>query len=239
MTRLTGRGVSPGPGAGIVEGEVLVSSADLPLSGVTFELATGRIVWPDHPLSGESVRDRILVLPGVKAFAGGDWALYAMSTLHASGPRAIVSGGTDPFATAGCLLGDIPLIDSVPPEELARIPAGARLRVDAARGEVSVIAPGTEASRGRTTRRSRTRTPPLPQLDEVDERILEGGEGEAARECLELLIRFAGAVGARRMTPVQSVHVAGSGYNTTGDATLAFLERLASRRRHARGCLRH
>ena len=229
MNRLIGRGVPRGDGTGAVEGEALVSPADLPLSGVSFELATGRVTWPGHPLSGESIQGKILVLPGVKAFAGGDWALYAMSTLHGSGPLAIVAGGTDVFLSAGCLLGGIPLVDSVPVAHLSRVRTGERLRIDAAKGWATPVARNEEISfEHETGGATRGRALSPPRLDDTDERILAGAEGEAARASLELLIRFAAALGARRMLPVQSVHVAGSGYNTTGDATLAFIEQLAA-----------
>ena len=214
-----GRLVAPGS----ADAEAIVSAEPVPLSGVGFDPAIGALRWRGHPLDGMSLSGRVLVMPRARPFAGGDWALYGMAALQKTAPAAIVCEEADAFVTAGALLGGIPTVDGLGPADLASIAAGDRVRIDGAR---HVLEWGS--GDGRRPRRLALRPPPSMRLTDDERRILDGAHGEGPRRCLEFLVAFGEAVGARRLLPVQSVHVAGSGYNTTGDIALGYLQSLAA-----------
>jgi len=225
---LEGRTIYPGS----VNGTAIVARTPFPLSGMTFAFTTGAVKWAGHDLSGHTVRDKILVLPEVRAFAGGDWALFSLSTLYETGPKAILCGEIDPFVVAGAILGRIVTIAGLPSSFLQSITTDDRVCVDADLGIIRIERPsGAEGSGNwqsevsfnvRDTSGSRDF-----ELTTEESEILAGSQGPAASECLDFLIRYGRAKGASRLIPVESVHASGSGYNTTGDAALAYLTRLA------------
>jgi predicted aconitase len=61
-------------------------------------------------------------------------------------------------------------------------------------------------------------------LDERDERLLAGAEGQAARLAMRLVVRMAEIAGAERLIDVRSAHIDGCLYH--GQASLDFAERL-------------
>lgn len=210
-----GRVIQPGRAKGLA----LVSSEPFPLSGVTFELSTGRVSWPGHPLHGQSVKDRVLVLPKLTAFAGGDWALLALCTHYRTGPSAILCAELPPMLVAGAVLGKLVTVAQLPPALLAGIGQGDFVEIDTGAKLLGV----RHASEYRL---EPTRTAPLGLTDE-ESRMADGEKGPALRECLNALVSYGEALNAEKLIPIDSVHAAGSGYNTTGEAAVTFLQRLA------------
>src|SRR5687767_1973945 len=134
MAQLPGRTVYPG----YVAGDALVAQTPFPLSGMTFDFGSGAMKWAGHELSGHTVRDKILVLPEIRAFAGGDWALFSLSTLYGTAPKAILCGDIDAFVVAGAILGKIVTIAGLPSTFLKSISNGDRLHVDAELGLIRI-----------------------------------------------------------------------------------------------------
>lgn len=225
-TRLKGRGVS----GACCEGEAVVSESAVPLSGRGFDLESGTFRWKGHELDGAVLKDKVLVMPTANGFAGGDWALYSMTKLYRSGPRAIVCSTADIFTVAGSIFGGISLVDRIAPDSLRLIRTGDRIRVDGTKGLVEILRPKEPRGEGGTAtgkivldrgvgRRLR--------LTDEEERMLQGEEGEGVQKCMEFLVKFGKAFGVRRMVRVESAHIAGCGYNTTGEGALTFVEWLA------------
>lgn len=214
---LQGRVIQPG----VAEGLALVSSDQFPLSGVTFDLSTGRIAWPGHPLDGQSVKGRILVLPSLTAFAGGDWALLALCTHYQTGPSAILCSELPPMLVAGAVLGKLVTVAQLPATFLSSIRQGDSVKVDTVGNQLTV--------RHSDTYRLQPMASATLRLTDEENRIVDGEQGAALQECLKALIAYGEALNAERLVPVDYVHAAGSGYNTTGEAAVSFLQRLASR----------
>ncbi len=198
---------------------------------MTFDFASGAVKWAGHELSGRTVHDQVLVLPEIRAFAGGDWALFSLSTLYRTAPKAILCGDMDAFVVAGAILGKIVTIAGLPATFLNTISNGDRLHVDAELGVIRIEpfggshAPGTGQTR--TFKIQRNELPEF-ELTQEEREMLAGSQGSAASECLDFLIRYGRAKGANSLIPIESVHASGSGYNTTGDAALAYLTRMAN-----------
>src|SRR6476469_7555288 len=116
----------------------MVAQTPLPLSGASFEFDTGKVKWAGHDLQGKSVTDKILIVPDMLGFAGGDWALFALSQHYRTGPKAILCGEFNPFVAAGSILGRIPTVAMLPKELLTGIEDGDRIRIDTAKGIVQI-----------------------------------------------------------------------------------------------------
>lgn len=66
-------------------------------------------------------------------------------------------------------------------------------------------------------------------LNSEEQRMFDGGMGEAARQSMEILVALGRIYGAERMVPVSSVQVSGVSYKTIGQAGLDYLADLASK----------
>ena len=135
MERLSARPVIAGRG----EGPALVSPEALSFWG-DVDPATGRVTNPRHPLHGERLAGRILVLPqGRGSCTTSNILLELIRTGQA--PVAIVSRSVEPVLAVGPLVGEamygrtIPMV-TVDAETYARIRTGDWLDVDAVSGEL-------------------------------------------------------------------------------------------------------
>lgn len=212
---------------GVVEGAALVSPGSFPLSGVTFEFGSGNVKWPGHELNGQSVRHRVLVLPEVRGFAGGDWALYSLSVLCKTAPLAILCADIGSFIAAGAILGKIVTVAQLPAEFLRSIESGAWIRIDSTSGVVGVTRVGARQVNEVEFAPMKGGGDAEFQLSTEDRAMLASARGAGAAECLSFLVDYGKALGANRLIEVEGVHVAGSGYNTTGDAAIAYLTHLS------------
>ncbi|MBS0219639.1 MAG: DUF521 domain-containing protein [Proteobacteria bacterium] len=211
---------------GVAEGSPVVSPTPFPLSGVTFG-SGGVINWNGHPLHGQTIGGKILVAAEVKGFAGGDWALLSLSMQHGAAPRAILCGSYNSFVVAGTLLARIPAIVGLSSEVLERISSSTYLFIDTSKGVIKLTGDTGNAKARISTINLRDHGAGELRLTEEDTRMLDGAYGEVSAECMEVITGYARAHGASRLIDIESVHLAGSGYNTTGDIAIAYLERLA------------
>ncbi len=67
------------------------------------------------------------------------------------------------------------------------------------------------------------------KLTEKERRMLDGEEGEATAQSMEILVALAKIYEAESMIPVSSAQVSGVSYKTIGDAGLEYLQDLASK----------
>jgi predicted aconitase len=65
------------------------------------------------------------------------------------------------------------------------------------------------------------------ELTRDERRMLEGQDGHAARQSMEILVALGEIYGARRLLPVRSAQIAGVSYDNLGEAGLEYLEELA------------
>jgi predicted aconitase with swiveling domain len=125
--------------AGRAEGTALVSPEAVSFWG-DVDPGTGRVTNPRHPLHGERLAGRVLVVPtGRGSCTTSNIMLELIRTEQA--PAAIVSGVLEPVLAVGPLVGEalygrtIPMV-TVDPAALARIRPGDWLVVDAVAGAV-------------------------------------------------------------------------------------------------------
>ena len=66
------------------------------------------------------------------------------------------------------------------------------------------------------------------ELTQEEHRMLEGGDGRAARKAMEILAALGTIYGADRLLPVASVQIAGVSFDNLGEAGLEFLAEMAA-----------
>jgi len=65
------------------------------------------------------------------------------------------------------------------------------------------------------------------RLTPQEREMLSGGDGRAAKKCMEILVALGEIYGAKRLVPVSSVQVSGVSYKNLGEAGIEFLSELA------------
>jgi len=121
---------------GKTEGEALVSEKPLSFYG-GIDPKTGKIIEKNNKLYGLTVKDKILVFPYGKGSTVGSYVLYEMSK-NKTAPKAIINLKTETIIAAGCILGNIPLIDNLKEDEFYKIKTGDYLIIDADNGIIEI-----------------------------------------------------------------------------------------------------
>ncbi len=130
---LKGRGVVKG----CAEGIALVADAMLSFWGEV-DPVTGKVIAVGHPLEGESLRGRVLVIRSTKGSSATPMVLN-LARLEGNAPVAFVNIEVDSLAALGCIVNHIPMITDLDGDPFAVIRSGDRVMVDADRGIVRVM----------------------------------------------------------------------------------------------------
>ena len=129
---IRGRGVVKGR----AEGEALVADATLSFWGEVDPVA-GKVIAVGHPLEGQSLAGRVLVIRSTKGSSGTPMILR-LSTLEGKAPAALVNVEVDGLAALGCIVNGIPMMTDLTCDPFAVIASGDRVVVDADRGVLTV-----------------------------------------------------------------------------------------------------
>jgi len=129
---IKGRGVVKGR----AEGEALVADATLSFWGEV-DAVTGKIIAVGHPLEGESLRGRVLVIRSTKGSSGTPMILK-LARLEGNAPIAFVNVEVDGLAALGCIVNEIPMITDLDRDPFEWIRTGDRVEVDADNGVLHV-----------------------------------------------------------------------------------------------------
>ena len=224
--RLSGHPLVPGAGAG----PLLVTDVPLSFWGGVDPL-TGEIVDRHHPLSGASVAGRVFALPGGRGSCTGSAVLLEL-VANGVAPAALVVAEREEILSLGAIVADVLFGRSLPvcrvgADELARLPAGVRARVEGPVVLVGEALDGASARNGPDVGGGpgvASDAVPEVTLSALDRALLDGAHGEAAALAMRVVLRMAGLQGAERLLDVTRVHVDGCIY--TGPASLAFARRL-------------
>jgi len=121
---------------GRAEGEALVADATLSFWGEV-DAVTGKVIAVGHPLEGESLRGRVLVIRSTKGSSGTPMTLN-LAKLEGTAPVAFINVEVDSLAALGCIVNHIPMITDLERDPFASIRTGDRVLVDAVDGFVRV-----------------------------------------------------------------------------------------------------
>ncbi len=119
---------------GYVAGEALVSEE--PLSWAPFAIPndTGVISIFKHKLTGQSVKDRIVVYPTVYGSTTGSIGLFFKVKESKVGPKGIICRQVHPIDIGGAIAAEIPAVDSLDEDPIKAIRTGDWVEIRA--GEV-------------------------------------------------------------------------------------------------------
>ena len=129
-----GRGVVKG----YAEGEALVADAMLSFWGEV-DAVTGKVIAVGHPLEGQSLRGRVLVIRSTKGSSATPMMLN-LAQLEGNAPVAFVNIEVDGLAALGCIVNRIPMLTDLERDPFTLIHSGDYVVVDADRGLLRVTA---------------------------------------------------------------------------------------------------
>ena len=99
---------------------------------------TGVISRIGHSVEGESIRDRVLVIPTSKGGVAGGWAF--LDLLHKGiAPKALVFGRLNPVMVQGAVLAGMPVTEGWDQDALKLIRTGDTVRIDPAARTIVVL----------------------------------------------------------------------------------------------------
>ncbi len=118
--------------AGRATGRALVSGSPVSFFGGV-DLDTGCVVEPGHPLEGQALAGRVLVIPRGKGSTVGSWAILRLHR-KGLGPAAILCERCETIVAVGVILAEIPCVDRL---DITQIRTGQTVTVDGERVQVS------------------------------------------------------------------------------------------------------
>jgi predicted aconitase with swiveling domain len=121
---------------GRAEGEVLVADTTLSFWGEV-DAVTGRVIAVGHPLQGQSVAGRVLIIRSTKGSSATPMMLR-LAALEGKAPAALVNLEVDSLAALGCIVNRIPMLTELEENPFERIRTGDHAVVDADRGILRV-----------------------------------------------------------------------------------------------------
>ena len=125
---------------GSAEGEALVADATLSFWGEV-DAVTGKVISVGHPLEGESLRGRVLVIRATKGSSGTPMVMN-LARLEGNAPVAFVNVEVDSLAALGCVVNEIPMMTDLERSPFEAIHTGDHVAVDATNGVLRVTRGG-------------------------------------------------------------------------------------------------
>ncbi|MDO5849809.1 MAG: DUF126 domain-containing protein [Methanobacteriaceae archaeon] len=120
---------------GKASGELIVSDEAISfLGGVNPE--TGEVIDPNHELKGQSIKDKILFIPGGKGSTVGSYVIFQMKKNNTA-PKAIICLKAEPIIATGAIMSDIPMVDS--PSDIEKLLTGVSVEVDSDNGKIEIV----------------------------------------------------------------------------------------------------
>jgi len=121
---------------GRAEGEALVADTTLSFWGEV-DAVTGEVIGVGHPLEGQSLRGKVLVIRSTKGSSGTPLTLN-LAKLEGNAPVAFINVEIDSLAVLGCIVNSIPMMTDLAVDPFSCIQSGDAVVVDATAGFVRV-----------------------------------------------------------------------------------------------------
>ncbi|MFO1171619.1 MAG: aconitase X [Hyphomicrobiaceae bacterium] len=210
---------------GLAAGPVLY--ADVPLSfmgGV--DVRTGEVIDTHHPLRGQSVTGKVLVIPSGRGSCGGSASLFEM-IYGGTAPAALVFKHKEPILALGSIIARELEQKSIPVVWLAESDHDTLARAAFALvedGKVTAVS-AMPALGSRVKSAAVALDLADVSLSSRDRRFLAGDFGEAGRVAMRIVIEAAQLEGATELIDIDMAHIDGCFYQ--GPGSLAFATKLA------------
>jgi predicted aconitase/predicted aconitase with swiveling domain len=217
---------------GQATGTLLPSSEPLSFWGGV-NPSTGEIVDRHHELSGRYLECSVLAIPSGRGSCSASGVILELLR-NGKGPNAIIFERQEEILTLGVMIAEeifglaIPIVRLMPGDFRKLLGLGGA-RVEVRGGCVRISSKGSIdghgclPATGLETWSSSLHAGSM-NLSPIDQAMLSGGHGEAARVSMRTILRMARLLGAKELMDVSQVHVDGCLY--TGPASLAVAEKL-------------
>jgi predicted aconitase with swiveling domain len=129
---ITGRGVVGGK----TEGQAVVSMVPLCFR-TEYDPATGEVIGLRHPLRGQNLRNKVLIVPSTKGSCGNSMS-FSTGCKEGNGPAALVCMRREPLAVLSCVVNGIPMVSDLEGNPFELVDTGDYVQVDADSGVVTV-----------------------------------------------------------------------------------------------------
>jgi hypothetical protein len=129
---ITGRGVVGGK----AEGQAVVTTVPLCFR-TEYDPATGEVIGLRHPLRGQNLRNKVLIMPSTKGSCGNSMS-FSTGCKEGNGPAALVCMRREPLAVLSCVVNGIPMVSDLEGNPFELVSTGDFVQVDADSGVVTV-----------------------------------------------------------------------------------------------------
>jgi len=130
------RGVVKGKAAG----EALVAPTTLSFWGEV-DPTSGQIIASGHPLEGEFLRGKVLVLESTKGSSATPLVI-GLARREGNAPVAFVNTNVDALAVLGCVVNEIPMVTELERDPFEIIETGDHICVDADNETITIVKRG-------------------------------------------------------------------------------------------------
>ncbi len=205
--------------SGVAAGPILACAEGLSFWGGV-DAATGVVIDAHHPLHGQSLVGKIVMMPTSRGSCTGSGVLLELIQNHHA-PAALIFREAEDVLTLGALVAERVFGTSIPvirldPTEFAALAGCARAEITASQ----ITAPGlTLPLRGLTAA--------AITLSDSDGAMLQGAMGEAPQIAMQIILAMAASQGAQALVSITQVHIDGCIY--ASPANLRFAEAMAGR----------
>lgn len=203
--------------SGQAAGDILATTEPLSFWGGV-DPASGQVIDVHHPLAGQTIADRILVMPGTRGSCTGSGVLLDMA-LNGHAPAALVFCEPEDVVTLGAMIAAEMFGKPLP---VLRLSAEAHAQLAQSK-TARITETGLEAD-GLTLPIAPPATGAL-ELTDQDRAMLTGADGEATAQAMRILCAMAVNQGATRLIDVTQGHIDGCIY--ASPANLTFAEKMA------------
>ena len=91
-----------------------------------------------HSAEGESIRDRVLIIPTSKGGVAGGWAFFDLLNKGIA-PKALVFGKLNPVMVQGAVLAGLPIMEDWDQDLLSLVRSGDMVRLDPGARTVTLL----------------------------------------------------------------------------------------------------
>ena len=213
-------------------GELLVSDVGISFWG-GIDPNNGDIIDEHHPLIGQNVTGKVLVLPSGRGSCSGSGALLEL-ILNERAPAALIFTEAEDILTLGVLVAEAMFNRTLP---VLRISSAKLTHLST--GDYVQVSQNTIQQASQTEHASKTSIPTSYSefgfdlstngiaLSTFDQQLLDGKHGEAAQMAMRILLQIATIQGANKLIDVSQAHIDACIYH--GPSSLAFAQELVKR----------